>query len=519
MRKPRVPIENGVTRYLKEHKGAESNVITELFIHQDIVSSIRNEVPELLDYVNENIEQLLEFALVDVNGGHNRIMAARNISTAFSGTSQALKKQLINNGQFKKYMVNYIHQQKFCPTGSIHWGKIMSSFAIRQEFMFFNDDSLPEIIDVLIDRIDLNGFQDLLTNLLCQNLKSYNCKITKDQIFMKIAVTAADWMREYKEYKKTQNKCNNSNSEKMKMIEVVQNDSEEDGGEDHKEFMEKLFVKVHKLLSVVSAVYNDLNELDFSDENLFQIIYNITEATLAYLDQKTVFNTGIHSLTLILKCHPMIDTIYDSRSPETPPVSYLTVQKYLKNRGKRFYRELGLYDMKIKPNMSLDSDNIHTILHSFPVFWAAGMKKLAPLIFRTEGYLPSRFGITMMSKLMNMSENYPAKFKIFIKENKIIQRLMKHLPPIPNTEEDKNIPVTSLNPFMLQLAEFISIKTELTLYDFVDGECDITFKKVKSVMLDIQDKDLADRFSKFICEHVGKYNNLVSEMVYEINKI
>lgn len=206
---------------------------------------------------------------------------------------------------------------------------------------------------------------------------------------------------------------------------------------DHKNFDKCSFV----LLNIFSLLIK-ANELKFEHFNV-ETMKDILDVTLIGYDKyKLAFYEGIFITSSIIN---------DKRvNPKS------AIARYVKARGKAFYKKLGLDDMKISPDINLDEikPELKDIIASFPAFYKSGFNQLYKLMFCPHNVVSSDFGRICLDYIVSMPE---AKFNRFIDDNKIKKLIMDNMPKLPNDEEllDSEENIQYLNPHVILLAFYI----------------------------------------------------------------
>lgn len=547
--------------------------IKEIFGNPEYVNilpnSLRSEIEPLLDFIIFNIEQLIDYVLKDPKESKDfklekgtYAMISRNIALSLSTPSNKLRGRLstkitelqgkldttddeakkekmtkgYNNADiFQKRMIDFVGSEDANENTSNHWGKIMSSFATSQKYMFFKDE-IDDILPKMIINSEFPGYRELIQALASQGTTS----VPSDKIFRHISEGIADNMREYRIY--------------SRILEDKEGET-----------LNLLYYRTFYLLKIINQCYGESIDLNLGTwEDKYVIVKNLLEATFTETEKKLVLDAGVNALCIILdiinksydeedhtgykcKCdgaknsEPTFDEMESENIGLKPPYSRM-IRKLVRAKGKSFYTQQGLYNDTITPEMtSKDLEKYDLVIRTFPIFWEAGIDQLSPLLFHgcndkgefpkdsKDTITPSKVAKTITDKvckwisIVNAKDTdlFSSTIKVdtkiqdiqkkqankklikFIEGNNIVENLMKYFPR--NLLKEGRLPF--LNPFIIILAELLSvgyIKPKIE-YNGSIGESVTTYNITSLGNSDVNEYPQSmenDEFTRFIFEQV-----------------
>ncbi|OHS94238.1 hypothetical protein TRFO_11327 [Tritrichomonas foetus] len=200
---------------------------------------------------------------------------------------------------------------------------------------------------------------------------------------------------------------------------------------------EQYYENSFTILNIFSRLYN--SKSFNKDAFTVDCAKNLLDATLFSIKsgKKVAFYEGIRFLSSTIR-------LFDRKS---------AIARYVKARGKSFYKQHHLYEMEITPTTELN-DDLKICVESFPAFFASGASKLYPLLFRPVKPVSGDFGKAFLDYIVSLDET---KYANFIDNNNIVELIQKYLPPFPIdealTESYESIQYT--NPHVILLALYI----------------------------------------------------------------
>lgn len=483
----------------------------------DISAAFKNDKPvgghpnPLILFCNENINELLDWVLTDKHSKEEHFeMISTNIITAITTGGANYKKSFWQNNNFTERFKNFINSDNITERAATNWSRIFFSVytlpsTVRSTVELTTDEKfINKVLAVAFSQPELLGYRQIILCMIEQSVHQ--------SIFYELTKVTARNMREYQLY------TNIDTTDDEITIEGIDDNSRK-----------KLLLRTYYLLNLFSTTYVEFAEMRIT-QDFYGIIQNLLLSLPLFFEHDTtkfaqfenlVINSAVTALSLVM------DIIHEG-SPD-----HLLSQKLVKQTGIRLYEKL-FNNIEISRDMpNSEIAKLDLVIRTFPVFWEAGINRLAPLLFRTFGetsqetdtdftqnsIVPGKIGYTVIDRLtkwilsINSEKTTTDKEKTrkrlykFLRKNSIVQNLREHFPK----DRLENTKGPFLNPYILSIAELLSYGYVKFENDF-DG--DSTKLNPNIIMLDGTVETMEnDEYSRFIAEELAPVSDSMHEMV------
>lgn len=181
-------VVNKLTKALNDNPDCTIDVILS---NPDLVSSVRNEVPELITYLEKdnykNLKELFDLALSDrANNETMDFRFNRNAANVLSFSARAIQKFIQGSPVFIESLTQFMNDANFCrnPIYAGHFQRIIHSYLFATSGNIIN--TIPNLSEFLLKNIDILSYKTLLAAFI----SDFSNFVTETSLISKIAEEA-----------------------------------------------------------------------------------------------------------------------------------------------------------------------------------------------------------------------------------------------------------------------------------------------------------------------------------------
>jgi hypothetical protein len=422
------PLVNGLSQLLD--KEPDSTPVEAVLDHSDLAVSLRNEIPQLLDYIAPDcpptpqpthsvghLRELFEWACQPGEGRDQTNPRFAKLSAAatrcLSHPSQRLLSRLRGNKGFIADLQQFIGNEASMshPLYAGHFEMIAMAL-IRQSSSLLNDE-FEMLFSRIVEHIDLLCWQEALASWAIDWPSLFGQSFPTPVIaFHFIGDRAVDFAL-------ASPPC---------------------------ERLQGLYCALRHIIAYQDAhsslpFFCDLETLLRLSDSLKIVIFSDAERLSAgeKPELQLVIGAGVRLISLIAKV---------LQKAQPPDAAVSAARQFLRQAAKATYSHL---DKKYESTPALEQLKIDI----FPAYWRGGIDKMADLFFRREGG-SAEFNRTMIKALYRWHQSPdPVHFEVFIHEHEILEKIAQQPFPIQDEVRRSDKPQVLMNAHVFALARLI----------------------------------------------------------------